>query len=92
MSNILISHALALSVRGAIARGQEPATSDGQPLAANVERLVRAMESLGAPLPDEPVPELAIQETPAGSVRNRVCYRSYPIDQKTGSHQCHRAL
>src|SRR4051794_10877306 len=58
---ILFSLALAPSVPGAIARarGQEPATTEGQPLAANVERVIRAMESLGSPLPDETLVALA---------------------------------
>jgi hypothetical protein len=58
---VLLSDALVLSVPGATARarGQEPGTAEGQPLAANVERVVRAMESLGAPLPAETVAELA---------------------------------
>lgn len=58
---VLLSDALVLSVPGATARarGQEPATAEGQPLAANVERVVRAMESLGTPLPAETVAELA---------------------------------
>jgi hypothetical protein len=44
-----------------IARAQAPEVSDveGQPLAANVERVVRALETLGAPLPGELVGELA---------------------------------
>src|SRR5437016_5062753 len=61
LSAVLLSNALVLSVPEATARarGQEPATTEGQPLAANAERVVRAMESLGAPLPAETAAELA---------------------------------
>lgn len=35
------------------AAGVRPAAVDGQPLAANVDRVIRALESLGSPLPAE---------------------------------------
>jgi hypothetical protein len=38
---------------------QEDITADGQPLAANVVRVVQALESLGAPLPEPTVTALA---------------------------------
>ena len=58
LSAVLLSDALVLSVPGATlrARGQEPATTEGQPLAANVERVVRALESLGARCRPRPWP------------------------------------
>jgi len=58
---VVISTALALSAPAATAHAQatEPVTVEGQPLAANVERVVRALESLGAPLPDVTVAALA---------------------------------
>ncbi|MFI5455179.1 MAG: CehA/McbA family metallohydrolase [Isosphaerales bacterium] len=50
---VVISAALVLSVPPATGQAQasEPVSVEGQPLAANVERVVRALESLGAPLP-----------------------------------------
>src|SRR5262245_54123734 len=46
---------LAALVSSAVVRAQAPESIsvEGQPLAANVERVVRALESLGAPLPAE---------------------------------------
>src|SRR5262249_24276681 len=41
------------------AQPPEPVDVEGQPLAANVERVARALESLGAPLPGELTAELA---------------------------------
>ncbi len=41
------------------AQVMEPVPVEGQPLAANVERVVRALESLGAPLPVDTVEALA---------------------------------
>jgi len=57
---IVISTALALSVSAATvqAPAAQTVTVEGQPLAANVERVVRALESLGAPLPDAAVAAL----------------------------------
>jgi len=52
------------------ATGQTPGPADvnGQPLAANVERVVRALDMVGAPLPAESTAALA----KAGAVRDAI--------------------
>ncbi len=56
---VALSAAFALWVPVSTARAQQSVAVEGQPLGANVQRVVRAMESLGAPLPDKTVAELA---------------------------------
>jgi hypothetical protein len=57
---VVISAALAPMIPATTARAQvcDSPTVEGQPLAANVERVVQALESLGAPLPDGTVAAL----------------------------------
>jgi len=59
LNAVVLSAALALCVPAATARARQSVPVEGQPLGANVQRVVRAMESLGAPLPDKTVAELA---------------------------------
>ena len=59
-----------------IARAQPPAVEEveGQPLAANVERVAQAMETLGSPIPDELAASLtrAVAERDAAALQRRL--------------------
>src|SRR5258708_6147458 len=65
VQSLLMLAALALPA-GVLAQALERVEVEGQPLAANVERVVRALESLGAPLPGETSAALVL----AGATRD----------------------
>ncbi len=71
---IVASSAFLVAVVASFARALAPEPAEGQPLAANVERVVRTLDALGAPLPGETSEALAkaIADRDASGLQDRL--------------------